>query len=442
MITTKLLRTLSKVVLILFLLSVFAFSVRHIVLGGSFFGGATRYLTTFIEFPQTAIKTFSTIRGHQPDEIARDSAFQAVNHLQDDLFVLSGKRSKNHYVFHFSNLRTDSVIHEWNFAQDQYTGPSEKFGFAEPLNPIVMEDGSLIGLLHETKNLFRLDKASNLVWKNSELTFHHSINFSHDSFLWTSAYQNALTQNVDIKTRFVDDLLVKVDPNSGAVLWRKSLASILADNHLVNWVHGFGNGGAGEKQSNDLLHLNDIQPIIENGTYWKQGDLLLSLRHRSCILLYRPSTNQVLRIITGPFLSQHDVDIRGDGEITIFNNNRASSYGMHNPEINEVNGTPIFTFTSSNLVKYQFGDSTFSFPFKDIMERENIFTRWGGLHEFLNDSTVFIEATHAGKIYLLQNNRTVVRKYPNYNQQDQSAQLPNWIRVYRKNILLNTEYQP
>ena len=50
--------------------------------------------------------------------------------------------------------------------------------------------------------------------------------------------------------------------------------------------------------------------------------MFLSIRNRSVIIHFRPSTNKVLRVINGPFISQHDVDILNDSTISVFNNNR------------------------------------------------------------------------------------------------------------------------
>ena len=56
-----------------------------------------------------------------------------------------------------------------------------------------------------------------------------------------------------------------------------------------------------------------------DGKFWKSGDVFLSLRNQSMILLYRPSTNKIIWKGTGPFFRQHDVDVLNDHKISIFN---------------------------------------------------------------------------------------------------------------------------
>ena len=58
-----------------------------------------------------------------------------------------------------------------------------------------------------------------------------------------------------------------------------------------------------------------------DGEFWQKGDVFLSLRSQSMVLLYRPSTNEIVWSGTGPFFRQHDVDILDEQSISIFNNN-------------------------------------------------------------------------------------------------------------------------
>ena len=75
----------------------------------------------------------------------------------------------------------------------------------------------------------------------------------------------------------------------------------------------------------DPLHLNDIQPVMTDGPYWKRGDVFFSIRYKSMIILYRPSTNKIIWKGVGHSAGQHDVDILDDHRISIFNNNEKHS---------------------------------------------------------------------------------------------------------------------
>ena len=65
----------------------------------------------------------------------------------------------------------------------------------------------------------------------------------------------------------------------------------------------------------------------KDGPYWRKGDLFLSLRSPSTVMLYRPATNKVIWRKDGPWSKQHDVDILDDHRISIFNNNGRETRG-------------------------------------------------------------------------------------------------------------------
>ena len=116
---------------------------------------------------------------------------------------------------------------------------------------------------------------------------------------------------------FKDDSVVKINSN-GKILFNKSVTEILIENKIFPENIAINSYLSGEK---DPIHLNYIEPALADTEYWKQGDLFLSLRHQSSIVLNRPSTNKIIYYLTGPFSQQHDVDIISDKEISIFNNN-------------------------------------------------------------------------------------------------------------------------
>ena len=113
---------------------------------------------------------------------------------------------------------------------------------------------------------------------------------------------------------FKDDGISKISTD-GKIMLQKSVSQILIENGYKHLLFGH------QEFKSDPIHLNDIQPVLKDTKYFKKGDLFLSLRNLSFIILYRPSTNTIIKIISGPFSNQHDVDIINDKQISIFNNN-------------------------------------------------------------------------------------------------------------------------
>ena len=97
--------------------------------------------------------------------------------------------------------------------------------------------------------------------------------------------------------------------------FNKSVTEILIENNLGHRIFSQQNFNP------DPIQLNDVVPVQINGPFFKKGDLFLSLRHLSMVILYRPSNNKIVKVIEGGFNFQSDVDIIDDKTISIYNNN-------------------------------------------------------------------------------------------------------------------------
>ena len=182
-------------------------------------------------------------------------------------------------------------------------------------HPLLFEDGSLTVT---NSPAFKIDFCSNLQWINDEERFHHSQMLDHEENIWVGGQMQPNSQYIkkySIKN-FIDDSIIKINTD-GKILYNKSITEILIENNLVDQNVLLSK----YIKYIDPIHLNDIEPAFTDTEYWKQGDVFISIKHKSAIIHYRPSTNKVINYITGPFAQQHDVDIISDKEISIFNNN-------------------------------------------------------------------------------------------------------------------------
>jgi hypothetical protein len=178
-------------------------------------------------------------------------------------------------------------------------------------------------LFQNTSPFRKIDACSNLVFQNTHDTFHHSIETDIDGNIWVPSHIYPQTLTIEkvgrmtfIDKGFADDAIVKLSPN-GEILFEKSVSQIFINNGLEYLLFSVGD----RLFDIDPIHLNDIQPINFDGEFWKKGDIFLSLRHQSMVLLYRPSTNEIIWKGTGTFFHQHDIDILDNHRISIFNNN-------------------------------------------------------------------------------------------------------------------------
>ena len=189
-----------------------------------------------------------------------------------------------------------------------------------------------------------------MVWINDEDLFHHSIERDDSGMFWVPTDQEPVTIKGVNPEKFHDDSIAMVTPD-GKLLMNRSVSQILIDNgleHLVFW---------GDGDYHDPIHLNDIEPVRKDGPYWRKGDLFLSLRSPSTVMLYRPATNKVIWRKDGPWSKQHDVDILDDHRISIFNNNGREDYAA---------------FRTAEVNIYDFATGEVTSPWRAALERLDV----------------------------------------------------------------------
>ena len=143
----------------------------------------------------------------------------------------------------------------------------------------------------------------------------------------------------------------------------------------------------GAAWSADPILLNDIQPVNLDGEFWKKGDVFLSLRNLSMIMLYRPSSNQIIWKRTGPFLHQHDIDILDNHRISVFNNR-----SIHNAVStgNIVDG-------SNEVIIYDFKTDKYLSYLRDSLIENNVRSITEGRSEILPNGDLLIEESNYGR---------------------------------------------
>jgi hypothetical protein len=279
-------------------------------------------------------------------------------------------------------------LHSWIFPdlsifsfdkQNQHqTRPSQiNLESSKVIHPLLNKDGSLVFHFYERSPLFSVNACGELTWKNLSAAFHHSLEKDSQGNYWSAGNRDSIHSIYG--KGFLDDMIVKVSPN-GRTLFTKSVLEILIENNLHNKVYTY------DRFVKDPIHLNDIQPALEDGKYWKQGDLFLSLSHLNLILLYRPNTNRLIWWKQEYMMHQHDIDIIGSDKISIFNNNRITT--QTGDSIVGTNEILVFDFTKNS----------FSSPFKELFLKEQIRTVNQGLSHIGESGQLFVEETRSGRL--------------------------------------------
>lgn len=164
--------------------------------------------------------------------------------------------------------------------------------------------------------------------------FHHSIEPDSNGDLWAcGAVRPGSVANPKIKQRhcndvFEDQTLVKVSP-SGKILQVISVADLILNSGLEYLLYGSSNPDV----NFDPIHLNQITPILSDSGRFKKGEILVSLRNISTILLIDPDSQRVVWHGSGNWMNQHCVMPVGPSTFSVLDNHSfASGEYWLNPE--------------------------------------------------------------------------------------------------------------
>jgi len=246
------------------------------------------------------------------------------------------------------------------------------------VNPLLLNDGSLI-FNNFSSYLIKISKCSNVISVTNEIT-HHSLEQDIQGNIWASIRIYPTIYDT-INENYIDDAIAQINKN-GEVIYKKSVTEILIENGYKALLWGVGP----DALEYDPIHLNDIQPALFNSKYWEVGDLFLSIRNKSTIFLYRPRTNKILWLKTGPWLCQHDVNILNKSQISVFDNNVIRS----SPEEKNIGHNKVYIV--------DFEKDTVLSPYSSILKDLEIMTRTEGRSIILENGDVFIDETNTGRL--------------------------------------------
>jgi hypothetical protein len=371
----------------------FGVLVRQELVGNTKLGFVSKAALTLAEIPVNIKKlSYPTFVHITEDRFFALSGFDGTPNSEESYLLLSkydGDLEEG--VVELVDLTNFKVLQTWNPDIDGFNDlvdQVDRFKYLDRdfnnsritlLHPKLTGDG---GLLFNSALLQKIDVCSNLVFQNTQSLSHHSIETDIDGNIWVP--HNIYPHNLSIEkvggknnSNYDNDAVAKLSPD-GKILFEKSISQIFIDNDLEYLLFGLGSDF-----ESDPIHLNDIQPVDFDGKYWKKGDVFLSFRHQSMILLYRPSSNEIIWKKTGPFFQQHDVDIIDDHRISVFNNNT----------YNVVNNTNI-VFGNNEVIIYDFEKDQFSSYLSDSLIENDVRTVGQGRSQILPNGDLFVEETN------------------------------------------------
>jgi len=352
--------------------------------------------------------------------------------LKGYLLLSRYSHKKKRSIVELIEIKSNKIIHSWLPDIDKINSFSElpkQFNLKRNyslkryriIHPLLLENGDLV--FHSRSPLVKVTACSKMKWFIDK-AFHHSTELDSEGNMWVPAINfPPITKgiNVDLNRSdgqiFMEDTIEKVS-QSGEVLFSKPIIQIFVENNLIHtippgWKTGFGDFV-------DPVHLNDIQPVLSDGEFWKKGDVFVSLKHISMIFLYRPSTNKVLWHQQGPWTLQHDVDVLNDHQISVFNNNLDE---FMSPEGIGYSDTVIYDFKKNKSYS----------PYKSAYIKNKISTTMGGLSKVLKNGDIFVEETWGGRVLRMDKMGNIKWQYIN-KEENGKTYLLNWSRLLSENM--------
>ncbi len=410
----------------------YGWAVFHVEHGGSRFGRLTPVIKNVARAPTTLLELAERTGAPGRDLWAPEQRFEgqaghvfahAPGDWEDAPYLLlnryDGGRARS--VSELVDLNSQETVHIWVFEVDQawQDHPPESrivdvlanAGSARfrNFNAYPAPDGSLVTQSSSTP-LIKAGLCGEIGWVEGSAMYHHSVERDAGGNYWVPAHLEPKQTDLG-GPGYLDDAVMQVSP-AGDLLWSKSVTQMMVENGLGVLLYGQG------PSNDDPIHLNDIQPVLEDGRIWKRGDLLLSLRNKSMILLYRPETNEILWHRTGPWLHQHDVNITGDGMITVFDN-AARLTGAQDWKIEGTSGMWEVNLIEDSLRPV----SAAGFAALDIR------TEVEGRGTLLPGGRVFAEETIYGRAAIFGPDGTPDWSFVNRSPADGKVYYLNWSRI-------------
>ena len=425
------LKLLTQAVALLAVLSAFGWMAKHRAKKDRDFGAFNEVVELLSGFPDQFSQSVDEVQTLPQTFVPTPAEFSPVNRLEEDILTLTAfSDAQDGRTIAVRNLRDGQELHRWTIPSE--IGPLKPHWRIH--HPLLLEDKSVVSFITNRTPLFRLDSASNVMWRQDSLSFHHAVNRGLNGDLWvcTMRWEKG-GRYIGYRGRyrmggktvnFLDNSVARIDPKTGHIREVISMVEMLRDNGLDHLVLRSGD-------PQDPLHLNDVQPALIASDHMEEGDLFLSFRNLQCVIQFRPATGEVIRVIDGPLAAQHDVDIVDGQTLVIFNNNVQENIGKYTPG---GYGYPVskeqveLAHYHSQITFYDLASGSFTPLYPELMAEQGIMTSSEGLQEALPEGQWFLEEQNSGELWVV-GPEGVLYHDVHAAHHDGHHHLPNWTRV-------------
>jgi hypothetical protein len=416
---------LANVIIGLTFLVLFGWIVRESTKGKQWIPhNVSRSITFFTTLPDRLIIAKEAVERLPLVYVPSPENFEPVNTLDEDVNVLISYADANwKRTIAIKNLRTGEELKTWHI--DRLANPHNRI-----MHSLMLPDSSIIYSLNGVTGLIKIDKNSERLWKQDTIAHHHAINMGANGTFWANTYSKDNGEHIYYGAKFsidgrefpfIDNTITQFDAETGRILYHKSVTEILVENDLTHLLIKSDSPG-------DPLHINDVQPVLTDSDHMKVGDVFISSRTSSWIMHYRPSTGEVIELIEGPFMSQHDVDIESDSTIIFFNNGGQTLKGERPDQHRLANDLIVVDEQFSGIQRYYLQTGVFERIEQEVFEENQIFSFTESLVDELPNGGYFIEEQNSSVLWVVKDGEVLYKNILE-SQHEGHHHLANWGRL-------------
>ncbi|MGE3291488.1 MAG: arylsulfotransferase family protein [Geminicoccaceae bacterium] len=244
--------------------------------------------------------------------------------------------------------------------------------------------------------MVRLDRCNRVVWWLDYET-HHSIMRDDDGNLWAGGHKRARHTEADerfpgLAPPYVEDTLVKISPEDGRIVQEISLLEAIYRSSWETMLFSDGDDPAPVRNP-DPLHLNHVEPLTgalaPAFPMFAAGDLLVSVRVPSTILVLDPRTGLIKWAQRGPWFGQHDPHFLPNGRISVYDNRDLVNHDA------AARGVPA---RASRILQLDPATGRTETVFEGTLA-EPFFTEAIGQHQYQPNGNILITESWGGRVF-------------------------------------------
>jgi hypothetical protein len=275
----------------------------------------------------------------------------------------------------------------------------------------VYPNGDLLALLEGETNLrnpsngyglVMLDKDSGIRWKYAR-NCHHDLDVGEDGtvYVLTNEFVEKVPSGLEyLPTPCMVDFVDVISPE-GQALKRISLLEAIHGTPYTPLMSMLERPSIGEgvappgfmddSRRMDVLHANSVKvlsrALAPKFPMFREGQLLISLRHLDAIVLLDPNSGKVVWAVRGPWRAQHDPTFLANGHLLLFDNT----------------GSP----QSSRVLEYDPATQAFPWVYPDVNRPKFLSPIRGMCQRLANGNTLIVNSVR-GECFEVTSSQEIV----------------------------------